>query len=58
MLTVATLVRVGVGMIMAIHVNNIPFMMFMAGFEALGCVLQFAHAKMMNVDRGLIKNKG
>ena len=37
----AVLIAVGVGLIMAIHMNNTPFLLFMAGFEALGCVAHF-----------------
>ena len=37
----AVLFTVGVGLITAVHVNNTPFIMFMAGFEALGCVTHF-----------------
>jgi hypothetical protein len=37
----AILIAVGVGLIMAINVNNTPFIIFMAAFEALGCVVHF-----------------
>ena len=37
----AVLVAIGVGLIMAVRVNNTSFIIFMAGFQALGCVVHF-----------------
>ena len=37
----AILTAVGVGLIMTTYVNSAPFIMLMAGFEALGCVTHF-----------------